>query len=165
MVEGALSRESGGRSPGWRGRPEEFRALGRRPGSHTDFFGQIHETGGLEVGGLMPFPTLKFDGSGKVVPPPDRGWSLSSHQLSGAKAVTPPMSFCRMLSPRLLRFQNHGFYGCEDPHCMARWPSGHRARRPSFKLGQAQATGQCGGKRNMSSEGQTRGWGHSWSSW
>lgn len=74
-------------------------SLCRSPDSHTDFFGQIHETEGLEVGGLMPFPALKFDRSGKVVPPPDRGWSLSSHQLSGAMAMTSPMSFCCTPSP------------------------------------------------------------------
>lgn len=43
MVEGALDGES--------------RALGSSP--NTDFLQQIHEPGGLGLGGLMPFPALK----------------------------------------------------------------------------------------------------------
>ena len=108
-----------------------------------------------DLGGPMSFPTLKF---GKVVPPPDGRWSLSSCPLLGATAVTSPVSLSHTPSPGAMAFM--------DLRGHTAWPGGlvgtGSGRAPS-KWDQAQTNRQCGRKRNDSHEVQALGWGHAWS--
>lgn len=141
MVEGALDGES--------------RAPGSSSGSDTDFLQQINEPGGLGPGGLMPFPTLKLDGSGKVVSPPDGdGYSVStSCWCHGGDCPRLSLPHTQPCIPRAMALMN--------PRCLTEWPGGPVGSPP--QVGSAPRSREHEGKRNGNSEGQALGWGHSWS--
>lgn len=98
----------------------------------------------------MSFPTLKF---GKVVPPPDGRWSLSSCQLLGAVAVTSPMSLSYTPSPGTMAFM--------DLRGHTAWAGrlvGTVSGRAPSEWDQAQTNRQCRRKTNDSHEAQALGW-------